>query len=439
MVAKQKHSATESFEEGLLSAPAGLGHNGAPPIDDGEQDVGFEYVRPWTYPKQTEAIFCPERYGLIEASTKTGKTAGCILWLYEEALRNGAPGRNFWWVAPVSAQALIAFRRMKRGLDPALYDKNETERTITLFNGAVIHFKSADNPDSLYGEDVFGAVIDEASRVKDTAWFAVRSTLTATRGRIRIIGNVKGRKNWFYMLCRRAESGDASMKFTKLTAYDAVQGGILDAAEVEDAKRQLPEQVFNELYLAIPSDDGGNPFGLGHVNRCIKPLSKLAPKCWGWDLAKSVDYTVGIALDVNGDVCRVIRFQKPWRETKAAIRVAVGNKPALVDSTGVGDPILEDLQREGTEKPRENFEGFKFSSTSKQQLMEGLQAAIQQQEIGYPDGVIVAELSEFEYVYTRTGVKYSAPSGFHDDCVMALALARKAFNKPAPYFDVWTA
>lgn len=425
-------------ESALMTQPAGIGHNGAPPLEDEDDDQGYEYLRPWTYPKQTDAIFCDQRYGLIEASTKTGKTAGCILWLYEEALRVGRPGRNFWWVAPVSAQALIAFRRMKRGLDSRLYTKNETERTITLFNGAVIHFKSADNPDSLYGEDVFGAVIDEASRAKEEAWHAVRSTLTATRGRIRIIGNVKGRKNWFYMLCRRAEGGDPSMHYTKLTAYDAIQGGILDADEVADAKRQLPEQVFNELYLAIPSDDGGNPFGLGHISRCIKPLSNLPPKCWGWDLAKSVDYTVGIALDENGDVCRVVRFQKPWKETKASIRVAVGNKPALIDSTGVGDPVVEDLQRDGTDRPRENYQGFKFTATSKQQLMEGLQTAIQQQEIGYPEGVIVAELNEFEYVYTRTGVKYSAPEGFHDDCVMALALARKAFLQPAPFFMAWT-
>jgi hypothetical protein len=55
--------------------------------------------------------------------------------------------------------------------------------------------------------------------------------------------------------------------------------------------------------------------------------------------------------------------------------------------------------------------------------MEGLAVAIQQQAITYPDGAIVNELEAFEYVYTRTGTRYSAPEGMHDDCVMALALA----------------
>ena len=49
--------------------------------------------------------------------------------------------------------------------------------------------------------------------------------------------------------------------------------------------------------------------------------------------------------------------------------------------------------------------------------------AIQQGEVGYPEGVIKSELDAFEFELTRTGVFYSAPAGLHDDCVCALALA----------------
>ena len=55
--------------------------------------------------------------------------------------------------------------------------------------------------------------------------------------------------------------------------------------------------------------------------------------------------------------------------------------------------------------------------------MEGLAVAIQQGQITFPAGPIADELESFEYEYTRTGVKYSAPDGLHDDCVIALALA----------------
>lgn len=340
----------------------------------------------------------------------------------------GKVGQNFWWVAPIFPQAKIAFRRLKKGLPSGLFKANETELTITLANGAIIWFKGGDKPDSLYGEDVYAAVIDEASRVKEDAFHAVRSTLTATQGAVRIIGNVKGRKNWFYQMARKAEAGEPNMAYSRLLAYDAVEAGVLAADEVADAKRVLPDAVFKELYLAEPSDDGGNPFGIRAISECVKPLSNLPPVCWGWDLAKSRDWCVGIALDKNGDVCRFERFQKPWQDTIAYIKKVTGAVPALVDSTGVGDPVLESLQAGSGS----NFEGFKFTSSSKQQLMEGLAVAIQQKQTGYPEGVIVSELEQFEYEYTRTGVRYSAPQGFHDDCVCSLALAVRRMTTPVP-------
>ena len=118
----------------------------------------------------------------------------------------GTAGQNFWWIAPVYPQAKIAYRRLKRAVTQRLYQSNEAELTITLRNGAVIGFKSAEKPDNLYGEDVYGAVLDEATRMREESWFAIRSTLTATQGKVRIIGNVKGRRNWAYRLARQAES-----------------------------------------------------------------------------------------------------------------------------------------------------------------------------------------------------------------------------------------
>lgn len=70
-----------------------------------------------------------------------------------------------------------------------------------------------------------------------------------------------------------------------------------------------------------------------------------------------------------------------------------------------------------------NFRGYKFTQASKQTLVEGLAVAIQQNEIQYPEGVIVTELESFEYEDTRTGICYTAPEAHHDDGVMALVLA----------------
>jgi hypothetical protein len=402
------------------------------------------FNRPFLYPKQKAAIYEPKRFSLIEASTKAGKTVSCIIWLIEQAL-TGRDGWNYWWVAPVSGQSAIAFTRMRRALENS-GNAFLAPMRIVLPNGSIIWFKSADKPDSLYGEDVHALVIDEASRVKEGAWYALRSVITATLGRARIIGNVHGRKNWFYRMSRLAEQGHPEMGFHRITAYDAISAGVLAKEEIESARAPgsgMPEHVFKELYLAEAADDGGNPFGLQAIKACTIPQMLFGrPAVWGWDLAKSVDWTVGIALTWEGAVCRFERWQHvPWPETKDRIMRTTARVRALVDSTGLGDPVVQDLQRASGRDPEsdgQQFEGYQFTPRSKQQLMEGLAGSIQSQHLTFPAGPIVDELEQFEYQMTGeegrfTGVKYSAPPGFHDDCVMALALAdmhRKRVRRP---------
>jgi len=389
------------------------------------------YTRPPLTSYQRKALFGRERYAIVEATTKAGKTSGCMVWLAEKAMA-GRAGENFWWVAPIFPQAKMVYRRMKRALPHEIYTPNESELTLTLLNGTVLWFKSADKPDSLYGEDVYAAVIDEATRCKEDAWHAVRSTLTATRGPIRIIGNVKGRRNWAYVMARKAEAGEPGMSYAKITALDAVKAGILDAKEIEDAQRMLPEAVFRELYLAEPSDDAGNPFGIDAIRARISPLSDKPAVVYGLDLAKSGDWCVLIGLDAAGTVCKFDRWQGPWEVTIQRVLGHVGKVPTLVDSTGAGDPVLEALQRQGRTQGAQ-FVGYTFSAPSKQKLMEGLSVAIQQKRVSYPDGPIVAELEAFEFVYHRTGVSYSAPEGLHDDCVCSLALAvQQKMSGPEP-------
>lgn len=386
----------------------------------------IKYSRPKLYPKQRRAFYNDCRYSLCEASTKAGKTHGGMSWLLEQALA-GKEGHNFWWVAPVFGQAKIAYRRMKRACRKIPYKKNETELTITLPNGAVIWFKSAHKPDDLYGEDVYAVVADEASRMKEEAWWAIRSTLTATRGKFRAIGNVKGRKNWFYVLCRKAQQGEPDFHYEKITAYDAVAAGVLDAKEIEDAKAVLPDHVFKELYLAIPADDGGNPFGLKNIENLYRPLQpKGAVVAYGFDIAKSNDFAVLTGLDSGGVQAFQDRWQGPLSAGVKKVAKIVGSKRCALDATGLGIMPAEVLQAQG-----DNFIAYTFSQASKQLLMEMLAVAIQSGEIIITDETTRDELLEFEYEYTRTGVRYSAPEGFHDDCVMALALANYARSNRA--------
>lgn len=116
---------------------------------------------------------------------------------------------------------------MKRGLPRDLIRFNDTDQNITIIpTEAVLSFESGEKPDNLFGEDVWAAVMDEASRMREEAFHAVRS-----------IGNVKGRKNWFYNGCRKAEGGEPGHSYHKVIATDAVAAGVFPEEELDDARR----------------------------------------------------------------------------------------------------------------------------------------------------------------------------------------------------------
>ena len=213
---------------------------------------------------QKEWANIEQRFLLIEASTKVGKTAFMMLLILvlsqiDEDNIEDVPfahkrivndGDNFWWVAPSYSQARIVLRRMWRIVaECGEYVKNESELYIKTPLGSYIWFKTADKPDNLYGEDVFGVVFDEFTRARQEAWFALRSTLTATKGWCKFIGNYKGNGNWGHQLSLNAETDPQTYSYRKVNAWEAVKAGIIEEEEVLQAQKDLPSFMFKALYL----------------------------------------------------------------------------------------------------------------------------------------------------------------------------------------------
>jgi phage FluMu gp28-like protein len=353
--------------------------------------------------KRFRVIMCGRRFGKSELSQILG-------------VSYAVKGLQVAYITPTYGLAKVFFGRLTESLP---FPKNKSDLKIDFSNGGQIEFFTGERLDNLRGRKFHLVIIDEASFIPDleNGWNnSIRPTLTDYKGKAVFLSTPKG-KNFFYSLFMKAGENDwASFKFT---SYDNPH---IDPKEIDDARMQLPEVVFEQEYMANPAENSANPFGSKFIRACIKPISNQQIVSFGIDLAKSVDHTAIIGLDNNGNVAYFDRFQMDWHNTKENIK-RLPRSPILIDSTGVGDPITEDLKREGI-----MIEGLKFTSQSKQQLMEGLATAIQQGKIGFPDGVIVKELEIFEYIFSSHGVRYSAPSGFHDDCVMALALAWSNFN-----------
>lgn len=367
---------------------------------------------PTPHINQQQILNADKRFVVVMCGRRFGKSELSQILIIKEALKGGQVA----YITPTYKLAQVFFERLTKVLP---FKNNIQKLKIYCPNEGSIEFFTGERLDNLRGRKFHLVIIDEAAFISDLedGWNnSIRPTLTDFEGRAVFLSTPRG-KNFFYSLFMK--QGENDWQSFKFSTYDNPH---INPREIDEARIQLPEVVFNQEYLADPAENSANPFGNAFIKRCIKPISAQPIVCYGIDLAKSVDFTVIVGLDNNGNVAYFDRFQLDWHNTKETIK-RLPPAPIIVDSTGVGDPILEDLLREGV-----NIEGLKFTSQSKQQLMEGLASAIQQGRIGFPEGVIVDELDVFEYQFTANGVRYSAPSGFHDDCVMALALAWQNHN-----------
>jgi hypothetical protein len=360
---------------------------------------------------QKKILDCEARYIVVMCGRRFGKSELSQIKCITTAIKGGQVA----YITPTYKLAKVFFEKLCNSLP---FPNNKSDLNISFPNGGKVEFFTGERLDNLRGRKFNLVIIDEASFIPnlEDGWLnSIRPTLTDYKGKAIFLSTPKG-KNYFFSLFSKAEPDWQSFKFT---TYD---NPYIDPNEIDDARKQLPEVVFEQEYMANPAENAANPFGSQHIRKCLHPVTTMPVVAYGIDLAKSVDWTVIVGLDEDGNVAYFDRFQMDWHNTKQTI-LRLPKCPILVDSTGVGDPILEDLQREGV-----MIQGLKFTSSSKQQLMEGLQAAIHQGKIGYPEGIISQELEVFEYQYTATGVKYSAPSGFHDDAVVGLALAWQNFS-----------
>ena len=364
---------------------------------------------PELHPNQQQILDCPARFRVVMCGRRFGKSELAQLEIIFEAMKGNAVA----YITPTYQLAKTFFNKLVKTIP---FENNKSDLTINFPNEGSVMFFTGERLDSLRGRKFHLVVIDEASFIPnlEDGWLnSIRPTLTDYKGRALFLSTPKG-KNYFYSLFMKGGEDWQSFKFT---TYD---NPYIDKDEIDDARRQLPLPVFEQEYMANAMENAANPFGSQHIDSCIKPTSTLKPSYYGIDLAKSHDWTVIIGLDKDGNVSHFDRFQKDWKQTKETILTLDRSIPVMIDSTGVGDAITEDLQ-----KSFNAMTGFKYTSSSKQQLMELLVSKIHKREVGFPKGVITDELGIFEYQFTSTGVRYNAPTGFHDDCVNALALAIK--------------
>jgi phage terminase large subunit len=200
-----------------------------------------------------------ERWAVLVAHRRAGKTVACINDLIGRALALPRPNGQFAYVAPYLTQAKeAAWDYLKRYAGLALCDKSESELWIGLANGARIRVHGADNPNRLRGTYLDGVVLDEYADMRPSVWGEViRPMLTDRQGWATFIGTPKGR-NAFYQLWHHAQRDPAWYA----AMLKASATGLLPAAELADARGDMTaEQYAQEFECSFDAAIVGAYFG----------------------------------------------------------------------------------------------------------------------------------------------------------------------------------
>lgn len=203
------------------------------------------------HPGQKEVMHFPSRFKVVVAGRRWGKTKLAGISLVMAAANR--PRSLVWYVAPTYSMCKSIMWSDLIEIIPKKWIKksNETIQFIELINGSRIELKGCDKPDSLRGVGLHYLVIDEAQDIKKETWTTVlRPTLSDKQGNALIIGTPKG-FNWLYDVYQQGQTPLnrkngvwASWQFPTMTSP------FIPPEEIEAAKKDMDEKVFNQEYRA---------------------------------------------------------------------------------------------------------------------------------------------------------------------------------------------
>jgi phage terminase large subunit len=260
-----------------------------------------------------------QRWAVIVAHRRAGKTVACIMDLIDAASRSKLERPRFAYIAPLLKQAkTVAWDYLKAyGLKIPGATAHESELRLDLpHNGSQIRLYGSDNPDGLRGIYLDGLVLDEAADMSPRVFSEIlRPSLADRKGWCIWIGTPKG-MNDFYDLWNGRDGKLGAKDDPEYFALmlKASETGIVDEFELRDAKTQLsPEQYAQEFECSFQAAIVGAYYGkeMEAADKAGRICSNLFDPALevhtAWDLGAS-DQTVIWFAQKHGMDIRLIDY-----------------------------------------------------------------------------------------------------------------------------------
>lgn len=368
---------------------------------------------------------------MVNCGRRFGKTVLCQDLVIDPALE----GYPVAWFAPTYKLLAEPWREIRRTLKPITRSSNATEKRIELITGGSIDMWSLDDQDAARGYKYKRIVVDEAAMVKklEEAWqAAIRPTLADYQGDAFFPSTPKG-MNFYWQMYQWGQ--DPEMKEWMSWTMPTSENPYIESSEIDAMYRQMPERLFQQEVLAEFIEDAGVVFR--HVRDCATATEQKEAEAghtyvFGVDWGKLKDFTVITVIDktakqeVFKDRFNQIDYQVQLQRLQALYERFKPYK-IIAEKNSMGEPLIEQLYRSGMP-----VEAFLTTNDSKAAIIDSLALAFEKGAIEIlPDPVAIAELQAYEVERLPSGrFRYNAPEGFHDDCVMSMALAWSEVSKP---------
>lgn len=295
------------------------------------------------------------------------------------------------------------------------------------WSGGLIKAKTAWNADSLRGDFADLLLLEEFAYMDPDAWTEVGAPMLLDNDGEAWFMSSPNRRNHFYHLYLKAKSDP------RWAAWNASSfaNPHLSRLALEKMKGDMSEDAYKQEILGEFLEDSGAVFKDVRKSLYRPPAEFVLPSAHkghviviGADLGKISDYTV---FSVGCATCKrelvLYRSNKKRYLYQAdrleAFRDRWRPESTVVERNSMGEPFIEEMRERDVD-----ITPFTTTLQSKQRIIESLVLSMEKGEWKFLDDEQGRmELESYESTMTKMGrISYGAPSGLHDDTVMARAM-----------------
>jgi hypothetical protein len=365
------------------------------------------------------------------------------------------------WVAPSYKYLLPNWREVCDTLAPVIVSKSEEEKHLCIAGGGEIDFWSADGGLPGEGRSYGLVVFDECAMMGadlERLWTrSLRPTLADLQGGAWFLSTSKAASSYFNTMFTWGQSDRPDWRSWQL---GTAANPFIPAEEIESARRDMPAAAFAQEFLGDAVSFSGAVFTNleqaiidgplpAQYERCAQQRSWMAPEMeffigcdWaGAGRRAGGDFTTFVVMAKDGTICAIERFKADFALQRVRLAGLVSRfRPAavLAEENSIGAPMLSALRASGI-----SVQGWTATNATKHKAVEALALGFEEQRVKIHDienrAVLLAELMAFEGTSLPNGMtRFAAPSGGHDDLVIALMLAYLASHRPRVGECAWS-